>query len=294
MKEFWQKMKESFKHHWGEFVLEGKNCVKEFKNPETRKKQIPNILTASRLFAPIFIIPSALLGNLPLTATFVTAFALTDAADGYFARKYDATSEFGRKLDALTDKLFAASLLVPLIVVNPALLTVLTMEAVISGVNVYSQLSDNTPKTEFIGKIKTAALSGTICLNYIALLTPVHPIILNAAMYSTVALQLMSSAKYLDVLSTKEREKGQQDKINHTIELEELTANKDESVNVLELEVTEQHTQTNDKLVDFTLLKTVQELSPSERAKQLKEYREQLLHEEKEEEPPQLKIGSQK
>ena len=144
MKEFFIKMKKSFKHHWGEFMKEGKICLEEFKNPETRKKQIPNILTASRLFAPFFIIPAALLGNLPLTGIFVAAFALTDAADGYFARKYEATSEFGRKLDALTDKLFAASLLIPLLFTNPALLTVFTMEGVISGVNVYSQLSNNT------------------------------------------------------------------------------------------------------------------------------------------------------
>ena len=71
MKEFWHKMKLSFKQHWGQFMVEGKECINEFKNPETRKKQIPNLFTASRLFAPFFIIPSALLGNLPLTAIFV-------------------------------------------------------------------------------------------------------------------------------------------------------------------------------------------------------------------------------
>ena len=288
MKEFWHKMKLSFKQHWGQFMVEGKECINEFKNPETRKKQIPNLFTASRLFAPFFIIPSALLGNLPLTAIFVTSFALTDAADGYFARKYNATSEFGRKLDALTDKLFAASLLIPLIVVSPALLTVLTLEAVISGVNVYSQLSNNTPKTEFIGKIKTAGLSGTILLNYIALLANVPTIALNISLYSTVALQMLTSAKYLDVLSTKEREKGKQEKLQETIELELLTNGCNESVKSLELG------ESAPIEVDKTIETPAIQPSSSERVKQLREYREQLLHQEKEEEPVQLKIGSQK
>lgn len=292
MKEFWQKMKYSFKQHWGQFIEEGKVCVEEFKNPKTRKKQIPNLFTASRLFAPIFIIPTALLGNLPLTAIFVTGFALTDAADGYFARKYNATSEFGRKLDALTDKLFAAALLIPLIVINPALLTVLTMEGVISGVNVYSQLADNTPKTEFIGKIKTAALSGTIGLNYIAMLTSVHPIVLNIAMYSTVALQMVSAAKYLDVLSTKEREKGKIEHQSENIELPETTIEAQNKVKTLELG--EATPLTTDKVIDISPIHADTKLSSSERAKQLREYRAQLLHQEKEEEPVQLKIGSQK
>lgn len=292
MKEFWHKMKLSFKQHWGQFMVEGKECINEFKNPETRKKQIPNLFTASRLFAPLFIIPTALLGNLPLTAIFVTGFALTDAADGYFARKYNATSEFGRKLDALTDKLFAAALLIPLIVINPALLTVLTMEGVISGVNVYSQLADNTPKTEFIGKIKTAALSGTIGLNYIAMLTSVHPIVLNIAMYSTVALQMVSAAKYLDVLSTKEREKGKIEHQSENIELPETTIEAQNKVKTLELG--EATPLTTDKVIDISPIHADTKLSSSERAKQLREYRAQLLHQEKEEEPVQLKIGSQK
>lgn len=292
MKEFWQKMKYSFKQHWGQFIEEGKVCIEEFKNPKTRKKQIPNLFTASRLFAPLFIIPTALLGNLPLTAIFVTGFALTDAADGYFARKYNATSEFGRKLDALTDKLFAAALLIPLIVINPALLTVLTMEGVISGVNVYSQLADNTPKTEFIGKIKTAALSGTIGLNYIAMLTSVHPIVLNIAMYSTVALQMVSAAKYLDVLSTKEREKGKIEQQSETSELPETTIEDQNKVKTLELG--EATPLTTDKVIDISPIHTDTKLSSSERAKQLREYRAQLLHQEKEEEPAQLRIGSQK
>ena len=292
MKDFWLKMKESFKHHWGEFIKEGKTCVNEFKNPQTRKKQIPNLFTASRLFAPFFIIPTALSGNLPLTAIFVTTFALTDAADGYFARKYNATSEFGRKLDALTDKLFAASLLIPLTITNPILLTVFTMEGVISGVNVYSQLADNTPKTEYIGKIKTAALFSTIGLNYISLVTNIPNLALNIMTGSTVVLQLLTAAKYLDVLSVKEHEKGLNES-KTKIELDIPTELEDgEKINVLELEASTP-TIHNDNIIDISAVSRSDDISTEERVRQLREMREQLIYQEPEEEAVQKKIGVQ-
>lgn len=283
MKDFFIKIKNSFKHHWGEFVKEGKICFEEFKNPKTRKKQIPNIFTASRLFAPFFIIPSALLGNLPLTGMFVAAFALTDAADGYFARKYNATSEFGRKLDALTDKLFAASLLIPLMFTNPALLTIFTMEGVISGVNVYSQLSNNEPKTEYIGKIKTAALFSTIGLNYISLLINIPSLILNIMTYSTVTLQVLSAAKYLDVLSTKEHEKGLIESKESSHLIEEEPVDNSEKVNVIELGSISQTVNSNTDKVELTL---------EEKTRQLREIRDQLTYQQPDEEAKQKKIGN--
>ena len=123
IKEFLKKDIEGFKKNWQPFKEEGKKCIKELKNKETRKKQIPNLLTASRLLSPIFIIPTALSGNIMKTFMFTTLFAATDALDGHFARKYNSTSEFGRELDPLTDKIFALSLLIPLLTFNPLLQT---------------------------------------------------------------------------------------------------------------------------------------------------------------------------
>ena len=60
------------------------------------------------------------------------------------------------------------------------------------------------------------------------------------------------------------------------------------------LELGETTPLTNDKIIDISPIQSDTKLSASERAKQLREYRAQLLHQEKEEEPCQLKIGSQK
>ena len=275
------KKENTFKTQWKQFMDEGKICFQEFKNPNTRYKQIPNMFTASRLLAPFFIIPSVLVGNLPLTAIFVTGFALTDAADGYFARKYNATSEFGRKLDALTDKLFAAALLIPLTVINPTLLPLLAMEGVISAINVKSQLNNNVPKTKYIGKIKTAALSVTIGLNYINLIANIPSILLAVSSTSTFILQGCSATKYYCTNRSKEI-------IKHKKEIEET------KTEISSIEESEQS-----KLVDFKQYQQSDEvknpsLSAKERAEELRKIREQLTYrDEQQEKVKEKKISFQ-
>ncbi len=275
------KKENTFKTQWKQFMNEGKICFQEFKNPNTRYKQIPNMFTASRLLAPFFIIPSVLVGNLPLTAIFVTGFALTDAADGYFARKYNATSEFGRKLDALTDKLFAAALLIPLTVINPTLLPLLAMEGVISAINVKSQLNNNVPKTKYIGKIKTAALSVTIGLNYINLIANIPSILLAVSSTSTLILQGCSATKYYCINRSKEI-------IKHKKEIEET------KTEISSIEESEQS-----KLVDFKQYQQSDEvknpsLSAKERAEELRKIREQLTYrDEQQEKVKEKKISFQ-
>ena len=185
-----------FKENWKQFIEQGKECYKELKNKDTRKKQIPNILTASRLLSPFILIPTALSGNLILTGIFTGMFALTDTFDGYFARKFDAASEFGRKLDPITDKVFALSLLIPLAVSNPLILTNIIGEIVISISNVKAQVSGKEPHTAYLGKVKTTSLYTTIALSYLALGTNFNNTIINFLISLTAMLQGASFIKY--------------------------------------------------------------------------------------------------
>lgn len=188
--------KDSFNTNWKVFVCQGKQALNEFKNKETRKKQIPNAFTASRLFAPFFIIPAALFDNLILTGIFTVGFALTDAADGYYARKYKATSEFGRELDPITDKIFAASLLTPLVIKNPVMLINFLLEGTIASINMHSRLNDNKPKTVILGKIKTGSLSLTMIFSYLSMVTTISPILISSLISVTSMLQLATAFKY--------------------------------------------------------------------------------------------------
>lgn len=188
--------KMKIKENWIEFKNQGKQCIKEFLNKETRKKQIPNMFTASRLLAPFFIIPSALSGNIILTAMFSCMFALTDAADGYCAKKFKATSEFGRKLDPITDKVFAGSLLIPLMFNNPLTIINFILEGVISLINTNSQFSQNNPHTVIIGKFKTGFLYFTIALSYVSLAIGINPSMINYFIGATAILQGTTAYQY--------------------------------------------------------------------------------------------------
>ena len=67
-----------WKKYYGELMA----SIKAFLKGDF-KKQFPNMLTFSRMLAPIVIIPIALFRLHTLTVIFTILFALTDAFDGY-------------------------------------------------------------------------------------------------------------------------------------------------------------------------------------------------------------------
>lgn len=245
-------IKENFKKNWNEFITDAKNAIKEFKNKETRKKQIPNMLTASRLLAPFFIIPSALAGNIFLTALFAFLFTTTDALDGYYARKFNASSEFGRKLDPITDKVFAGSLLIPLVTYNPLMLINLILELAIAIVNTTSQLKNNNPHTLISGKAKTASLYSTIGLGYISSIIGINSVIINSFIILTGLLQNIALYEYI-----KEDKKhiSEENDTNEIIEESENDKEKDKEKSkeeqILELNNLKNHLiNSNEKTLD--------------------------------------------
>jgi len=78
------------------------------------KRHLPNVLTLLRiLMTPavgVFVARDDMRAALPLLA----AAALTDAADGFLARRWNAVSPAGAYLDPVADKLLAATVFVGL------------------------------------------------------------------------------------------------------------------------------------------------------------------------------------
>ena len=65
-----------------------------------------NLLTFARIFIAIIIFGSLALENYYILAFILFFIAgLTDYFDGFFARKYNATSQIGEILDPLADKI---------------------------------------------------------------------------------------------------------------------------------------------------------------------------------------------
>ena len=125
-------------------------------------KKIPNALTIIRLLssfiAPVLFIKGSIMPCISLYSLGV----ITDCLDGYIARKFDAVSELGRKLDAISDKVFALSVItLSIIMGNSIMFLPLILESLIAFVNVAFKSKGIMTKTNRVGKFKTVILFPT-------------------------------------------------------------------------------------------------------------------------------------
>ncbi len=82
---------------------------------------IPNVVSLSRIaLIPLFIYFLLIPGpNYTIVAaSFFVLLALTDAIDGYLARKLNAISTFGKYIDPLADKILVITALIGLVELN--------------------------------------------------------------------------------------------------------------------------------------------------------------------------------
>lgn len=187
------------KDFFGDFKLQ----VRDIKNGNI-KRQIPNMLTFSRALSPFIIIPAMLLGEIKIAIGALIFFAITDFLDGKIARKYNYVSDFGIKLDAVCDKIFAMSLVIPAVFECYILLFNLILEIAISYTNLLSEAKGNHPRSTIIGKIKTTLLSITLILVYI----PKTDIkIIFVASIVTIICQVITLIKYINIDMDKDRKR---------------------------------------------------------------------------------------
>lgn len=71
----------------------------------SRRSQVPNLLSATRIVLMPAVLLTAMGGLKPWFIGLLVAGLLTDALDGYLARRLHAQSELGRKLDSFADYL---------------------------------------------------------------------------------------------------------------------------------------------------------------------------------------------
>ncbi|MDR2845583.1 MAG: CDP-diacylglycerol--glycerol-3-phosphate 3-phosphatidyltransferase [Puniceicoccales bacterium] len=130
-------------------------------------KQLPNIITLSRIPC-LFVIALFAACSAPWSATVafvVFLFAAgTDFLDGWLARRLGVVSNFGKLMDALTDKILNVGLLIFLLVCPPVLpsycvffvVVILVRELLITGLRLVAASSNLVLAAERSGKIKTA------------------------------------------------------------------------------------------------------------------------------------------
>lgn len=181
-----------------------KEMIKDLKTKENRHKQIPNVLTTLRLLAPLIVIPSFALSNFPLAFSSIVIFSLTDAADGFIARKFKLTSELGRDLDAIADKVFSGTLLISLCTINPVYIINLIFELAIGSICAYKKTHNVDMRTCIIGKIKTIILDILVILGIGSIFIDIPEIILSVIVSLSATLQAITLKEYIEYKEPKE------------------------------------------------------------------------------------------
>ena len=100
-------------------------------------------------------------------AIFIVA-SLTDFVDGYIARHYNQTTDFGKFLDPLADKLLTIAAMAMFCEwgVFPAwaLMVILTREFAVSGLRMVASQKGNVIAAGWSGKVKTASTMVGLCI----------------------------------------------------------------------------------------------------------------------------------
>ena len=100
-------------------------------------------------------------------AIFIIA-SLTDFVDGYIARHYNQTTDFGKFLDPLADKLLTIAAMAMFCEwgVFPAwaLMVILTREFAVSGLRMVASQKGNVIAAGWSGKVKTASTMVGLCV----------------------------------------------------------------------------------------------------------------------------------
>lgn len=168
-------------------------------------KNIPNFLTISRIIMTIISFLLLLNKNYKVVIILVIIATITDFLDGYLARKLNAQSVFGAKLDQISDKMFTFLICIGLIMSgNMYLLAILSIEVIFSFLVIYQSYKNKRwQETTKYGKIKTIYIFLTIVIAVFLLEFNwfLFPFIFMWGL--TLMLQLYYDYKILEYFDTK-------------------------------------------------------------------------------------------
>jgi CDP-diacylglycerol--glycerol-3-phosphate 3-phosphatidyltransferase len=170
------------------------------------KKQLPNIITVSRIFAVPIIIVLMLwddrLGGYWSALVFVLA-SLTDYFDGKYARQFNVVSNFGKFMDPIADKILVTSTLIMMIPSGRLgavmVIIILSRDTLISGLRSIAATENMIISAGAMGKWKTAIQM--VAIPAVLVREPFWGIPLYEigywTLWASVALSVVSGAEYV-------------------------------------------------------------------------------------------------
>jgi CDP-diacylglycerol--glycerol-3-phosphate 3-phosphatidyltransferase len=161
---------------------------------------LPNVLTLLRiLLVPVLV--AALVqegggGDTLAAAVFVVA-SITDALDGWIARRQKSVSTFGKLMDPLADKLLVTAALVSLVSLDRVsawvAMVIIAREFAVTGLRQLAMEHGEVIPASVWGKIKTIA---QVAMVLVLILVEESPAWVDALVWVTVAITVVSGADY--------------------------------------------------------------------------------------------------
>ncbi|HKR05482.1 MAG TPA: CDP-alcohol phosphatidyltransferase family protein [Bacteroidia bacterium] len=156
-----------------------------------RSYYIVNLITRYRIAAAPVLVVLIITHQAVLFKWLLAVSFLTDAVDGYLARKYKVTSRFGSRLDSIGDDLTIAAAIVGLFVLKPGfirseiiLVSILLVLFILQNIFAYFRYHKQTSFHTYTAKV-AAVLQGFFMLSIFFLPHPVL-ILFYAAAWITI------------------------------------------------------------------------------------------------------------
>jgi CDP-diacylglycerol--glycerol-3-phosphate 3-phosphatidyltransferase len=161
---------------------------------------LPNVLTLLRiLLVPVLV--AALVqeggGGDTLAAVVFVLASITDALDGWIARRQKSVSTFGKLMDPLADKLLVTAALVSLVSLDRVsawvAMVIIAREFAVTGLRQLAMEHGEVIPASIWGKIKTVA---QVAMVLVLILVEDSPAWVDALVWVTVAITVVSGADY--------------------------------------------------------------------------------------------------
>ncbi len=161
---------------------------------------IPNILSFFRLaLIPVIVWLYVFVGSREWTTIIILLSGLTDIIDGFIARKFNMTSDFGKAIDPLADKLTQLAVLCCLLIDFPLIalpITVMVIKEVSSFILrfILFKKTERVDGAHWHGKVNTVLLHSIILLHVIWISIPAG--VSNICIFICTGMMILSCVLY--------------------------------------------------------------------------------------------------
>lgn len=164
---------------------------------------LPNKITLFRAcmipFFVIFLLVDTIPGHTYLAAAVFIVASLSDALDGYLARKYHLVTNFGKFMDPLADKLLVCAALICFVGLGliPAwiIIVIISREFIISGFRLVASDNGVVIAASYWGKFKTTFQMIAVVL--LILKIEALSMVTTAVVWIALVLTVISLADYI-------------------------------------------------------------------------------------------------